>query len=181
MTDNQFHPIYKPVENIQTKVYRSHQISVRHVKECYMRLHATIAFSLFGLILLAASGCGGPKFYPVEGKVVYDDGAPFPGGMVLFESVEAVSSNGKTLPLSARGTIQSDGSFKLTTRSENGALAGKHRVVVSPPPENMIGLTKPPVRIVDTKYQRFDTSGLEATVTEGDNNFTFTVTRPQGK
>jgi hypothetical protein len=84
--------------------------------------------------LLGALGCGGsgrepPKTYPVSGKVVFKDGTPMTGGLVEFRS--AVEQEH-----AAFGRIGSDGTFTLETLFDNqkypGAVAGKHRVTVTP-------------------------------------------------
>lgn len=78
---------------------------------------------LFAVLAAACLGCG-QGIHPVAGKVVWKDGAPateLKDGQVVFESTTEEST--------ARGVIQSDGSFRLTTLKENdGALVGQHRV-----------------------------------------------------
>lgn len=79
------------------------------------------------LVVLAAAclGCG-KGIYPVAGKVVWKDGAPateLKNGHVVFESTTEEST--------ARGIVQSDGSFRLTTLHANdGALVGPHRIFI---------------------------------------------------
>src|SRR5438046_90309 len=98
--------------------------------------------------LLATAGCGAGK-YPVEGKVVYKDGSPCTGGMVLFESLD---SKVKT---SSRGFIQKDGSFHMSTEHDkDGVPEGHYRVMVTP----VYGLPGTPIH---TKYWRPTTSPLE--------------------
>lgn len=87
--------------------------------------------ALFGLI-----GCGGRSLYPVEGKVVWENGTEareLDGGLVVCESVDGA--------VGSRGDIQKDGSFRLGTfKPGDGARLGKHRVAVvenkpgEPPP-----------------------------------------------
>src|SRR5262245_48305197 len=117
--------------------------------------------------LLAALGCGGRRLYPVRGKVTFPDGQPLSGGQVVFESVDDPT-------MSARGEIQSDGTFRMGTfKDSDGVLAGRHRVLVVPPlgpnPDK-------PVRVIDPRFQSFDTSGLEYTAP--DEEFNITVERP---
>src|SRR5947209_5023568 len=68
--------------------------------------------------LVCCAGCGS-NTYPVEGKVVWADGSPITelaGGMVQFES-EKLTPN-----VSARGTIQPDGTFRIGTHNpDDGA------------------------------------------------------------
>jgi hypothetical protein len=72
--------------------------------------------------------------------------------------------------------VEEDGSFRLSTFSEaDGAIAGLHRVLIIPGRARgeRPGTQK---RTLHGKYQSFDTSGLEATVTaDGPNNFEFVV------
>src|SRR6478672_4426663 len=89
------------------------------------------------VVLLALAGCGrGPRLYPVHGKVTWENGneaRELAGGLVICESVD-----GK---VGARGDIEKDGSFHLSTyKPGDGVLPGKHRVAVveyspkEPPP-----------------------------------------------
>src|SRR5262245_32183270 len=80
-------------------------------------------------LLLAAVGCGGPRTYPVEGRVVFkEDGTPLRGGQVLFESVDASQTT------SSSGIIDDDGYFRLSTfKPGDGAFAGDYRALVTPP------------------------------------------------
>ena len=74
--------------------------------------------------ILAAAGCSGkPRPYPVNGQATFDDGAPLTGGRIEVRSLEH--------PLVARGSVDRDGKFTLTTYEPNdGAVAGKHEVLI---------------------------------------------------
>ncbi len=123
------------------------------------------------LVLLAAAGCG-PKLYPVRGKVTLADGQPVTEGMVVFErkgeAKEAVT---------ARGEIQADGSYRLSThRPGDGVPAGTYRVLVAPKfdPNAVDRAPKPPP--FDPRYAEFGTSGLEFEVKAGGpDEFPITV------
>lgn len=126
-----------------------------------------------GLLLILALGVGGCSsgLYPVQGKVKYSDGEDakeLAGGLVEFESVEGKNS--------ARGEIRPDGSFEMTTeRPGDGVWAGKHKVVVSgkmPEPDK----PRPP-RVIDPRFEKYETSGLEVTVEPKKNQITLTVDR----
>ena len=106
------------------------------------------------LVLVAGlTGCG-RRLHPVEGRLVWQDGQPakeLAGSMVYFESTEH-----RTI---SRSTVGPDGRFDLTTeraeaRGVDGVPPGKHRVYVidSAPP------------LIDQRFRRPDTSGLEVTV-----------------
>src|SRR5262245_13341051 len=83
------------------------------------------------LALASAPGCGGNRTYPVQGRVVFKDGAdirPLVGGLVVFEPLDP---GGKD---SARGEILPDGTFRLGTYKEaDGAPPGRYRALVTPP------------------------------------------------
>ena len=122
-------------------------------------------------LLLGAAGCG-PKMYPVRGKVTLGDGKPLSEGMVVFErkgeAKEAVT---------ARGEIQADGSYELSTHKPgDGVPPGSYRVLVAPKtdPNAVDRAPKPPP--FDLRYANFDTSGLEFEVKSGGpNDFPITV------
>jgi hypothetical protein len=85
---------------------------------------------LTALLFVAAWGCGSigsseqlPTLIPVTGKVTYK-GRPVTKGLIRFEP------EGYGRP--ARGQLQSDGSYVLTTtKAGDGAVAGAHRVTIA--------------------------------------------------
>lgn len=137
--------------------------------------------SVLRLLLLAtafatAPGCGTgrPKTYPVSGRVVFPNGRPFTGGVVEFVPADASGAG-------ARGAIQPDGTFRLTTFRENdGAVEGRHRAVVvwSPPPASVDNEKAPARCPLHPKFQDPGRSGLAFDVTPAANEFTITVTGP---
>src|SRR5262245_14499551 len=116
---------------------------------------------LAGFLLGTLAGCGGPRLYPVAGRVVWEDGSAareLAGGLVVFESVED--------RMGARADIQADGSFRLSTsRPGDGTLAGRHRVLVEAPQpsEKELAGRKDMPQILDPRFASFETSGLEVT------------------
>ena len=104
--------------------------------------------------------------YPVTGKVVFADGTPLPGGSVIC------LSDSETNGLSARGNIGKDGSFTLGTYQESdGAVAGHHLVAIDPPlPAAFNPDAGRPPRVIHSRFQQHDTSGLEFVVSEKDTN-----------
>src|SRR5262249_40911904 len=124
------------------------------------------------LVLLAGLslvGCGGSNLYPAQGKVTFKDGTPLTAGGVVFESGTPGAKAG------ARGDIQPDGTFQLSTFKEgDGALEGTYRVaVMAPQPPGAKEGT--PVRpLIHPRFQRPETSQLEFTVTpeKQKNHFT---------
>jgi hypothetical protein len=99
-------------------------------------------------------------------------GKPLTFGGVLFQP-----ENG---PM-ARGKIESDGTFRLTTyRDDDGAVLGKHHVQIAcyetqrpdakPAKPVERGLGRP---LIPRKYLRLDTSGLQVEVTDRNEPFVF--------
>ena len=128
-------------------------------------------------ILTFFPGCDrGVRTYEVHGKVHFPDGTPLPGGTVSFSSLESVPSH------SAKGEIQPDGTFELTTFSPgDGAVAGKHQAMVMVTVrEGREGFPAPPtLPSIHPRFASFDKSGLEFTVSddESKNQFDIVVTK----
>lgn len=116
--------------------------------------------------LLALAGCG-QGLYQVRGKVVWEDGTEareLAGGMVVAESADGT--------IGARGDIEKDGSFQLSTyKPGDGLVPGKHRVaVVEYSPRE-----PPPPPIIDQKFSSIETSGLQINVEPRSNQVTLKV------
>ncbi len=74
----------------------------------------------------ALVGCGNP-YYPVTGTISLSDGAPLTKGLIIFERID----DGP--PVTARGEIQPDGRFSLSTdQPDDGVPAGRYKVVINP-------------------------------------------------
>jgi hypothetical protein len=120
-------------------------------------------------MLTLAVGCSS-RTYPVKGTVVFEDDRPatsLAGGFVHFQSVEEET-------VSAQGYIDEHACFVLTTFKKNdGAVPGKHRIIVTPPPFT-ISESGIPLRqtFLDPRYQRYETSNLEETVEPTSNDIT---------
>lgn len=136
-----------------------------------------IAISFLGLIALIA-GCGmGGNTLPVTGKVTYPDGTPVVGARLTFEST--------TQPISATGTTDANGVYKMTTyETGDGVIPGEHRVLVVPPPqptpeleEGKPVIYKPEPPAFDLKYSKFETSGLTYNATKA-GTYDITVEKP---
>jgi hypothetical protein len=122
------------------------------------------------------AGCGGSGVYPVEGRVVWKDGTPakeLAGSQVVFDLAEKQTS--------ARGTIQADGTFRLTTnKPDDGALAGEHQVLVVEIGRKPLGgadATALAPGAMDARYSDPSQALLRATVKPGTNPVTLTVER----
>ena len=117
-------------------------------------------------LLCVGAGCGGAPAptYPVEGTVRLD-GAPLRHGVVLFEAISATGSNGA---YTARGRIGPEGRYSLSTFAPgDGAVAGRHRVVVAqePPASDPYEPgSEPPVAAIPAEYTSPRTSPLEVEV-----------------
>jgi hypothetical protein len=129
-----------------------------------MRHHRFRYFALSAVLLVPGWGCGSSSgqmtsLLPVKGSVTYK-GKPLTKGSIRFEP------EGYGRP--AKGQIQSDGSFVLTTAAEgDGVVAGSHRVAIT-------GLDKPLANDrALKKYFSLNTSGLTAEVDKEHTEFTF--------
>lgn len=111
------------------------------------------------------SGCGNnrPATYAVEGRILFEDGSSPKFGNIEFFSLEH--------KLNARGKIQKDGSFQLTTFDENdGAVIGRHKIVIMQFVSNQLsGQLGVKIQhnhgdLVDKKYLDYRTSDLKWTI-----------------
>jgi hypothetical protein len=119
--------------------------------------------------LLALAGCSSkPETFPVRGRVLVN-GKPLAGaeGNVVFHNLD------DKLPM-ARGALQPDGSFELTTfRPGDGAVAGKcqvtvHTFVPGVGTEGEPGY-RPPRPVLPLLYTRLDQTPVTATVEPKEN------------
>ena len=128
--------------------------------------------------LVSGAGCGqqqpAPTF-PVTGRVVFADGTPLAsGGTIHLEAVDGY-------PYNARGAIQKDGTFQLSTFGElDGAVLGKHQAMVQAKRDTTDwterGIVPRPV--IDERFENYDTSGLEYNIEESNNELDVVVERP---
>ncbi|MDZ7617388.1 MAG: hypothetical protein U1E05_10305 [Patescibacteria group bacterium] len=131
------------------------------------------------LALLSVLGCGsGQSVYPVQGQIVYADGSPatdLAGCTVTFEWV-APTAMAEQAGIGGWGEVQADGTFTIGTyKPADGAVAGKHRVAISPPEQEVDGpIVESPVA---SRYGSVETSGLEVEVARGTKKITLTVDR----
>lgn len=127
-------------------------------------------------VILFVAGCGGPKKYPVDGTVVYEeDGKPVKNVMVVTEPKDPEAPR-----MTARGITNDEGYFVLGTELEgDGVVEGLQMVLVNPPPrpEETDRNVLPP--IIDSKFRRFHTSGLEFTVNREKNTWNIKVHKPR--
>lgn len=128
-----------------------------------------LALTLLSLVIPAGCNDRAAQLWPVQGKVVYQDGLPLPGGTIEFESKDNST-------LTAVGTIAADGTFRL----EEGAAAGRYRVAIhAAEPIDLDELDdKKPPPLLSAKYEDVYQSGLEVAVEPKDNELTITVEKP---
>jgi hypothetical protein len=93
-------------------------------------------------VLVLSGGCGRDMYRPVEirGKVTACDGKPAAGGTVVFYPIDDSGASGRPAGQpgrEARGTVQDDGGFTLTTIGippRPGVVTGRHKVAFEMPP-----------------------------------------------
>jgi hypothetical protein len=124
---------------------------------------------ILALTALAFVGCGS-GLQPVRGKVMLPDGKPAANSQVVFEG----PTGGKAI--SARGDVQVDGSFELSTvQPGDGVPVGKYRVQVNPPA--VVDAEAAQRAPFHPKFSDFSTSGLEFEVKSGGNDFPIQLTK----
>jgi hypothetical protein len=109
----------------------------------------------------------------VSGKVYYR-GSPAVGAEVVFHPLDTTAKKNRD---SARGRVEADGSFRLTTyRAFDGAAPGDHRISITWHPLSANGNGRGVNRLPE-RYARPETSQLTATVEAGGRNeFIFELT-----
>lgn len=83
----------------------------------------------FAIVWVVGCGPSGPfEYVPIQGRVVYEDGSPVPGGQLQFESQMPIEGNIRPRPAGA--AIDSDGNFDAVTSYKygDGLVPGKHKV-----------------------------------------------------
>jgi len=124
-------------------------------------------------LLLAFSGCGGDKV-PLKGKVTFkEDGSPLTRGMVCFE----------TDTFRARGTLNSDGTYQVTSVKDNdGIPPGFYKVYIfgaEDSVEDAPGMNAArSASLVAAKYTNKETSGISVEVDAKTKQFDFQVEKP---
>ncbi|MEM8677966.1 MAG: hypothetical protein AAGF97_01310 [Planctomycetota bacterium] len=131
------------------------------------RVGSVVALTLFAGHLVTAGGCSKlPRTYPAAGRVVFEDGEPLRSGRVEFKSREH--------PYVARGSLDTEGRFRLTTfKPQDGAIAGAHQVIVV---GNFVAETSDPdqhaahAQPFDRKFSRYATTTLAIQIEPGGDN-----------
>jgi hypothetical protein len=135
------------------------------------RLPRCAAWSAAAMFVVSQLGCGEPRIatYPVAGGVKFDTGEAVSLGMVEFRPVGGG-------PI-ARGKLDQFGRFTLRTfEADDGAVAGKHRVVVVQhlPPQSSAASPDEHAEhesmLVAPEFASYETSGLSAEIEPQDRN-----------
>jgi len=118
------------------------------------------------VLVLAAGGCAEPKFIPVSGKLLFEDGSPaigLAGRQVIMERMPVNDEPNPTQQSS--GSIDDQGRFTMGTEAlSDGVPPGLQRVLITEPSAS--GDDVPPP-VIDKKYSKFETSGLQYEVKSG--------------
>jgi hypothetical protein len=101
-----------------------------------------ISILLFALSASALIGCRRDPYGQVEvtGTIVTCEGKPAAGGTVVFYPIDDPAASGRKAGnpgREARGTVNEDGTFSLTTigiQPTPGAVTGRHKVGFEMPP-----------------------------------------------
>ena len=97
-----------------------------------MRVTCSPRWAPLAWALLAAAGCSSDphKPYPIKGVILFENGQP--AKELAGYSVTFMPTSGEGLP-SSFGNVEEDGTFVLSCKRQgDGAVAGKHQVVVAP-------------------------------------------------
>ena len=136
------------------------------------------------IVCVIAVGCSSSsdspyELAPVTGTVKFKDGT-VPQGTITSISFHPINvkQQGKFKVNTAGGNLDEDGNFELKTDGEEGAVVGRHKVVIKiirkyPPPVNE--RNKP---VIHPKYEDKSTTPLEVDVKSGKNHFTLEVKKP---
>src|SRR5436190_14791395 len=117
------------------------------------------------VLCIGLTGCG-ESLTSVDGQVVWKDGSPakeLAGSHVVFDLPEKKTG--------ARGIVQADGSFKLTTaKPDDGALPGDYKVAIIEAARKAAGgpdASAIAPGLMDPKFYDASSSGLTATLKPG--------------
>lgn len=134
------------------------------------RFDRSLSFAFAGIftaMVLAGCGPGGPKLYPVHGKVLFKD-QPAAGAQVVFQPVSSADALPGEATFSS-GTVDADGSFALQTYPHGaGAPVGEYNVILTWFPPNT-GEVGNPINKLPAKYADQQRPLLKATVKEENN------------
>lgn len=132
------------------------------------------ALAAIATLLVSMVGCGRGNRPVSAAGVVTLDGQPLVNACVMFSPVQGGPS--------AAGATNANGEFQLATTNDAGALRGEYRVSVTK--REVTGLMDHGIPgnggvrvkwLAPAKFSNFETSGLRATVGDGENKYTFNL------
>lgn len=139
-----------------------------------MRYQKSIQVCVLVLVACAIGCSNQPATYQVNGKLEFEDGSPVKFGTIEFLSREH--------SINARGKIERDGSFSLTTyHPDDGAVAGTHQVTIQqfatiPLTANQeMQIEHNHGKLVSESYRNYDQTDLEVTIESGINDIKLIV------
>jgi hypothetical protein len=124
----------------------------------------TLLLLAFGLTCVGCNN-GKLKTYPLQGEVVFANGKPVRMGTIETKSVQH--------GVQATGSISKDGTFQLTTYSENdGAVEGDHRCVLVQfiQAESIPNYRPSTLGVVHRRHSSYATSDLAFTISKTSEN-----------
>lgn len=146
-------------------------LSIKRLYSAELTIYVTLLLVSMGCI-----GCGPDSDgrVSVTGSVRYDDGSPVVGeaASVVFQPDSSSSNPGVR---AASGRIEPDGTFELMTQKQNdGAHVGDYKVLVKVWKDYA---SQTPAPEVPKDYRDFDTTPLQATVSQEARHFDFVIER----
>jgi hypothetical protein len=151
--------------------------SKRHAPQLSLSVAKRLIRSItkFSLILACLclsfnGGCNNSGFYPVQGKVIDETGQPVPGlegSEIVFSQIDGKSSS--------IGELQPDGSFRMFTDTPgDGVPPGDYKVYI---PRRHLDPERQAPQTIEAKFEKIESSSLEAKVEKKRNTFEFKVKR----
>lgn len=131
------------------------------------RASSSCWMTVIAMVILAATGCGGPPRATVRGTVTLD-GKPLPGGTVVFEA------DGRSFT----GAIGGDGRYELRHLGKPEVSPGTYGVAVLPPEPKVVAdpkttqlkaVSKVDLRLYPEAFRLPAASGIAKTVPEGES------------
>ena len=139
-----------------------------------MPKHVAMVF-LLGFCLIPLAGCNSnAPTYKVEGTVEFEDGTRPKFGNIEFYSPQ--------FKINARGKINRDGAFTVTTFDEDdGAVIGYHDIVIMQQVGSyLLAKTESTIKhdhgsLIDKRHFDYRTSGLSCNIENGTNEILLVV------
>lgn len=118
------------------------------------------------VLILFATGCGGSKLLPVEGKVTVAS-QPVKGGTVTYHP-DKEGGNTQAYPALPTATTDDTGKYTLATGGKPGAPPGKYKVTVtSVAPADAKDPYAKPKHLIDQTNSIPETTTLKVEVKDG--------------